>query len=257
MLTANISTPRNTFLILSIVLILFGLPFLTFKTEANEQNPNNKWYQIEYIIFEHLQTDDHILRFEDTPYPIKKDKSYTIISKNPNPLSTFEYTQLNENEMDLADALKKLKWSKAVGVLDAKAWQQPLVEEKTAYPVKIDKELSKGRTLFGEIQLRKSRYTHAEVELYLAEKVKYPFEDLKTWLLTQHSTWSVFDIVSPVTKPNAILTEIGTSDLYKNIRYVKESRRIKDGEIHYIDHPTIGIIISIKEVSHPNSSSDF
>jgi hypothetical protein len=45
---------------------------------------------------------------------------------------------------------------------------------------------------------------------------------------------------------------IGISDFYQNIRFLEESRRIKEGEIHYIDHPVLGIIVTIKEVQSPN-----
>tara|TARA_R110002167_G_scaffold109895_6_gene280058 strand:+ start:956 stop:1717 length:762 start_codon:yes stop_codon:yes gene_type:complete len=217
---------------------------------AFEATSTEKWYQIEYIIFEHLQTDDHILRYEDIPYPTKTNKQFSHITSNPQPLSKFQFTQLPEEKMVLANAFQKLKRSRAVEILDMKAWQQALPETSVP-PMKIEHAVSRQRTLFGELQLKKSRYTHAEFKLYLAHKISLPYQDIKDWFLKKNTNGKLIDIITPITDPDSFSESIGVSDLYQNIRYLGESRRIKEGEIHYIDHPVISAIITIKEVLSP------
>lgn len=219
-------------------------------SQDNDFDKPEQWYQIEYIIFEHLQTDDHILRYEDTPYPKKLDKQYTYVVQNKQPASAYQYSQLSQEEMMLANAFQRLKKSRAVKVLDMAAWQQPLSTDRTSPPIKIKQNVSEERLLFGELQLKKSRYTHAEFKLYLAKVVKVPFKNIKHWLVEQHTNWQITDLLTPIDTP-LFTSAIGESEIYQNIRYLGESRRIKESEVHYIDHPVISAIITIKEVASP------
>lgn len=221
------------------------------RTLALEGDSTAKWYQIEYIIFEHLHTDDHILRYEDIPYPKQANKQYSYISTNTQPASKFQFTQLPEEQMDLANAFQRLKRSRDVEILDMKAWQQALPEGSVP-PIKIKNTASKQRTLFGELQLKKSRYTHAEFKLYLANKISLPYKDTKDWFLEQNTNRKLIDLITPIANPSSFTEAIGSSELYQNIRYLGESRRIKEGEIHYIDHPVISVIITMKEVLSPH-----
>lgn len=223
---------------------------LTGNTSAEDLEETKQWYQIEYIIFEHLQTDDHILRYEDTPYPLKVNKQFSYITNNSQPASSYQYTQLSEDKMDLADAYRKLRRNRSVEVLDMKSWQQALTDSPS-HPLKINNPVSKNRVLFGELQLRKSRYTHAEFRLFLAQKKSLPYEDIKSWLLQKNPKWKLIDLLRPINQSFPFTEAIGTSDFYQNIRFIEESRRIKEGEIHYIDHPVLGIIVTIKEVQSP------
>tara|TARA_R110001592_G_scaffold88520_1_gene260682 strand:+ start:15866 stop:16639 length:774 start_codon:yes stop_codon:yes gene_type:complete len=225
--------------------------FLANKSLATELEQTTKWYQIEYIVFEHLQTDDHILRYEDIPYPVKTNKQFSYVTTNAQPASAYQYTQLPENDMELANTIQKLKRSRAVEILDTHAWQQPLIEDAITPPIKINTEVSKQRTLFGELQLKKSRYTHAEFKLFLTQKITVPYKDMKDWFLDKNTKWKLIDLLTPITSDSTFTATIGTSEIYQNIRYLGESRRIKEGEIHYIDHPVISVIITMKEVPSP------
>ena len=225
------------------------------RTLALDVDSSAKWYQIEYIIFEHLHTDDHILRYEDIPYPKQANKQYSYISTNTQPASKFQFTQLPEEQMVLANAFQRLKRSRDVEILDMNAWQQALPEGAVP-PMKIKNTASKERTLFGELQLKKSRYTHAEFKLYLAQKISLPYQDAKDWFLDKNTSLKLIDLITPVSNPSSLAESIGTSELYQNIRYLDESRRIKEGEVHYIDHPVISAIITMKEIPSPLDMSN-
>lgn len=238
------------------LLSVFTALFISQSVSATNQSETNatepaKWYQIEYIIFEHLQTDDHILRYEDTPYPRDSNKQYSYIVHSKHPASPFQFTQLDSKDMVLADAYEKLKKSRAVEILDMAAWQQPLELEATIPPIKIKKEVSNERQLFGELQLTKSRYTHAEFKLFLTKSFTVPYQNLSLWFTNPNPGWSMLDLVKPLHDPFNFTGAIGENKVYEQIRYLGESRRIKESEIHYIDHPVIGAIVTIKEVDPP------
>lgn len=246
------STNSRTICTIIFIITTFSQANLTLALEVDS---SAKWYQIEYIIFEHRHTDDHILRYEDIPYPKQANKQYSYITTNTQPASKFQFTQLPEEQMDLADAFQKLKRSRDVEILDMKAWQQPLPEGSVP-PIKITNKASKERTLFGELQLKKSRYTHAEFTLYLANKISLPYKDTKDWFLEKNTNRKLIDLVTPISNPSSFSEAIGSSELYQNIRYLGESRRIKEGEIHYIDHPVISVITTMKEVLSPYDLSN-
>ncbi len=246
-----ISFPTKIF-----ILVIALLCLQTNISLADESLVSAKWYQIEYIIFEHLQTDDHILRYEDTPYPIMRNKQFSYVTTSNQPASPYQYTQLPDSEMDLNNALQRLKRSRDIEILDSHAWQQSLIEDTTTPPIKINTKVSKQRTLFGELQLKKSRYTHAEFKLFLAKKVNLPYADIKTWFLEKNTKWKLVDLLTPISKNASFIASLGISEFYQNIRYLGESRRIKEGEIHYIDHPVISAIITIKEVPSPYKLSN-
>lgn len=237
---------KNTCTII-FILIACSLAATSF---ADELDPLAKWYQIEYVIFEHRQTDDHILRYEDTPYPKRTKKQFSYVGPLSNPASPYQYTQLNEDKMDLEGALRKLRRSRDVAVLDAKAWQQPLTDTHSP-PIKIQALASQERTLFGELHLKKSRYTHAEFKLFLAKKISVPYENIQDWFLTQNTNLDLIDLLTPINDQLSLDDSIGISELFQNVRYLGESRRIKEGEVHYIDHPVISVIITIKEIPSP------
>lgn len=248
-----------TTLVTTILACVIG--FMSNSLYANENPYQNsidakQWYQIDYVIFEHLQTDKHILRYESIPYPTKKNRQYTYLTSNPNPMSPYQFTLLNKEIGVLTEAIKRLDKSRLVKVLDSGSWQQTLSEDLTSPPLRINKDISNKRSLFGEIQLTKSRFTHAALTLYLGEYYTVPYMNISEWFLAKDSSWGIIDLISPLTDLE-FNPPISTNIIYKNLVYLDESRRIKDGEIHYIDHPALSVIITIKETPIPTHLNNY
>jgi len=239
--------PRLVSKSLSLVLLLF----LWHSTSQAQESVSTSWYQIEYIIFQHLKTDAHILRYEDTPYPKQLDKQFSYLVDHPQPMSPFQFSRLEKAEMNLAEALDKLSSSRDIKLLDHGAWQQQLASDESIPPLKIAKPVDNKTTLFGELQIKKSRYTHAEFSLYLADSLFFPFADTKDWFLNPQKSGDLIDLLLPLTERFNFTQGIGKQELYFNILYLQESRRIKQGEVHYLDHPVLGVIVTINEIEAP------
>lgn len=216
-----------------------------------QEDTNKSWHQIEYIIFQHLKTDRHFLRYEDTPYPVKQTKQYNYLLDNPQPISPFQFTKLETSKMELADALSKLSNSRDIKLLDYGGWQQQLTSDETTPPLKIFKTINTKTSLFGEFQLKKSRYTHAEFSLYLADSLYFPFADTKDWFIKPQKSGALVDLLLPLPEDFNFTHSIGKQELYFNILHLQESRRIKQGEVHYLDHPVLGVIVTINEIQAP------
>lgn len=232
-------------------LLLMTALLLGHTASQAEESASTSWHQIEYIIFQHLKTDAHILRYEDTPYPKQSIKQFSYLLDNPQPMSPFQYTKLKTESMELADALNRIRSRRDIKLLDHGAWQQQLDSNETIPPLKIFKAINDKTSLFGQLQLKKSRYTHAEFTLYLADSLYFPFADTKAWFLTPQKSGSLINLLLPLPDNFNFTNSIGKQQLYFNIHHLHESRRIKQGEIHYLDHPVLGVIITINDIEAP------
>lgn len=246
MLNTNF-TPSSLFRKLLLICIFISCQA---QSNAEEMSPGS-WHQIEYIIFQHLKTDAHILRYEDTPYPKQKPKQFSYLVKSAYPLSPFQFTRLDSNSMKLADALRKLKQRRDIKVLDHGAWQQELISDLRIAPVKIFNQMESNTELFGELQIKKSRFTHAEFSIFLTESRTFNYADIKTWFFTPQLSGAIFDLLSPLSDDESFIPHAGTQKVYFNSLHLKESRRIKQGEVHYIDHPALGVIVTINDIETP------
>jgi hypothetical protein len=227
------------------------LLILVAPASQSEESKDTSWHQIEYIIFQHLKSDAHILRYENTVYPKQIPRQFNHLVSHTTPPSPFQFVRLQTEEMQLSDALSRLSSSRDTKVLDYGAWQQSLIADAETYPIKISKDLSEQTSLFGELLIRKSRFTHAEFSVYLADKKQFNYSDIKNWFLTPQRPGAVLDLLLPLTEQHFFTQLNGTQTLYFNLLHLKESRRIKQGEIHYFDHPVIGAIVTINSIDPP------
>ena len=247
MLNSIFIKPRLVSKSLSLVLLLL----LWHSTSQAQESVNTSWYQIEYIIFQHLKTDAHILRYEDTPYPKQQDKQFSHLVDHPQPMSPFQFSKLDSAEMSLAEALDKLSRRRDIKLLDHGAWQQELASDESTPPLKIAKPISNKTRLFGELQIKKSRFTHAEFSLYMADSLLFPFADTKDWFFSPQKSGTLIDLLLPLPESFNFTQRIGEQELYFNILHLQESRRIKQDEVHYLDHPVLGVIVTINEIEAP------
>ena len=59
-------------------------------------------------------------------------------------------------------------------------------------------------------------------------------------------------------RPSFTSDETGPSDLQRPYAELKQSRRMRSGELHYFDHPLFGLLVRIDKVTHPeNLTNEF
>ncbi len=242
-------------------LILLGLlsslliPQLV-NAETSELDTLPDYYQIEYVIFKHLDTDLSTLRFEDHSPRIFKEKAYTQLAMHYTPLASTQKKHLPLEQMRLGNALNRLKTSRATEVLSVGAWAQEIDNDTTLLPVKIAQDLSTESELLsleGEVTIKRSRYLHAKFDLALTSYWPVAYEDIKLWFFDPYGS-SITALLLPLHEDEWGLSVNGYQELPFSSIKVNESRRIKDEEIHYIDHPLLGIIVTIQKIPHPDTA---
>lgn len=182
-----------------------------------------------------------------------------------------KFKQLNKTK----DALDKRYGYR---ILFHNAWMQLLQasENAPALPIWGGNTYDEHRELEGYITLSLSRYLHIQTNLWLTEFVSNYGQAIEHW-----PTLPVLEPSSamhePATKDISNFSLSGTSFgtqntltdswatqssepdpyaellvapyLIKNIATLKQKRRMRSGELHYIDHPKMGVLIKVEPLT--------
>lgn len=244
-----------------------------------------RWFQIELIVFdrndsgtEHWDNEIEInysnnwvelTRTENAADEIALDDNSADSASKENPLA---FNTLEKSAHALSAQATTLKRKKGYRLLFHEAWQQPVTnsDEATSIIINGGDTYADHRTLEGEIKISVARYLHFSTNLWLNE-----FE--LNYGQLQHSAWPE---LPPIPKLEAATSDIklnssiepesyefklqldetpdqneafstdfeslsGTSYLPTSIIPMQQRRRMRSDEIHYLDHPKMGVIIKI------------
>ena len=134
-------------------------------------------------------------------------------------------------KFSLASEVESFEKSRDYRVIGHFSWFQPIVEEDSSKTLLIDTDKFKGSKIFGTLNIYKRRFLHSDFNFFLADEVnESESQELKLFLTKE----------SP--EEYVILSK---EDSMKLNYQLKQSRKLKSGELHYIDHPKFGIIYRI------------
>ena len=236
---------------LALVLALLGATF------CHANIAEDDWYQIEIILFEHQQSDLETLRYEYLDRLLPPSRSdylhYFTLGK---PLSPHHIEALADEERDLLDAYNRLHLDPLTRPVLYYAWRQVLARDERTLPIRIHAGPQYGdHAMFeGYFQVRRNRYTHLAVEVFRNEFITLPYRSVTQWLLeSEESRLPMPWLAQPLQIQNGSFNQKGQFQLPVNTVHLSQSRRVKDAEMHYIDHPAMGVIVTIKSVPNPNA----
>lgn len=253
---------------------------------AQQEESQARWFDIEVIVFERLKNNAHLEHWsvpDDLAYPANN----LFFPSESNKLSQDSIVELDFNG-PLAASLKKLNRSSAYRVLKAKRWRQGLLPHKQA-PFIIFKggDSVEGHTeLQGSLQFSVERYLHMTTNLWFTqfgsaqdsantmpltttpEQQDPLIESAPSWLLPALPEEKIADTILDDTiasissdndNDNAYEEEQFDVELQTPIRRIvtlRQTRRLRSTETHYIDHPLMGILVHILPVKAVEESDD-
>jgi len=166
-------------------------------------------------------------------------------------------------------------------ILFHEVWRQPIVNQKNAPSIVISGGdlFDKNHELEGSISLYVSRYLHIHTNLWLTDFEANFGQDLGHWpilpipptyvnvdavenLLSSQqpapaNEWNVkfgqqnIDLNSDSANSNLLIgfnaSEEQRPYVARNIVTMKQKRRMRSGELHYIDHPKLGILVIVNK----------
>lgn len=192
-------------------LITVCLLSLGFATKAQAEGLPK--YQVELIVFETLALRGWTEEYWHEPDLINTDGAVNL-------------TTLPANRFMLQSEANKMTPKKGYHILYHTSWVLEGKPEDQTKPVLIEAlpEKSYQSKLLGTIVFYKSRYAHVRLDLELERKIPLRIRDEFA--------------------ANENLEEVDLPDFWRF--QLKESRKIKSGELHYFDHPIFGALVKIQ-----------
>lgn len=226
-----------------------------------------RYYDVEIVIIENMTEEQK--NSENWPLQVNLAQAEKTVQLGEPVLSEWlpegvdlksSYKVLNSSHYQLTEEVEKISESKTHRVIFHTAWRQPGLDknqalpiyfkhEVTAPPVIEDEEVSETAEngeivstekvntspsiLEGILRVTLSRYLHLEAELTF--KTKIPD------MVKSDNPFSILD-------NEQIRLEIQKQGV---IHLKQKRRRIRSSELHYIDHPVLGILINITRYEKP------
>lgn len=209
----------------SLTISMALVSLFAFNALADESKKPPK-FEVEIVVFETLALKGWTEEFWPDNLPIfDLDDSDTISPPRLKP----DYFLLN-------DEVSKMTRRMGYNILFHQAWVVDALPEDQAKPIYIsvlpDKDY-KSR-LEGTLLFYKSRYPHIQANLELERKIPYRIRS---------------DFAKNQNMQEDLLPDFWRFQL-------KESRKIKTGQIHYLDHPIFGALVEIKYLPDYKPNND-
>jgi hypothetical protein len=202
------------------------------QTETEAPQNHERLYQVELIVFARNQAAPE----EHWPTDIKLTYPENLLSLKNEASAYEEFFLLAPNERLLnphAATLSKGGYS----LLYHQAWRQMIYARRTHIAISGGKTFNGHQELEGSISLSVGQYLRIQSNLWLNQFVPAGTNVSETW-----------PELPPL--PNTATSEGEKSQGYLIKRIVKlnQERSMRSNEIHYIDHPLLGIIVKIVPV---------
>lgn len=236
------------------------LTALFFLCTANSFAEDFRYYDVEIVVIENLTETAKNAEHWPLEVTIKKPVNAVVLGETPLiewlPLDVDlaeSFKVLSAEEYQLIEEVEKISQSKNQRVIFHAAWRQPGLDKKIAMPVYFkhdfteiplteeetlpldieEIETADSSILEGIFRVTLARYLHLEAEL----------------------SYRVKPAIVPTTEE--IYSEYLTENTEENIEkqgviYLKQKRnRIRSNELHYIDHPVLGILVKMTPYIKP------
>ena len=244
----------------------FGLLFITVASSQSAaiESEENPWYEVNMVIFSLSTNSMGSESWQDPELLDLRFPSTTINMDKDSPMG-LAFSLRSPSDKDFRQSLSRIKNSPNYTVLVEKSWLQPGYDKRDALPILIqggekfgDKESGEYYALEGTITLSLSRYLHFQANLWFSE---YEMRSIATdswWndteqALPTNDNMIGSDILSHETIP---MSAPNPDEQITRLRAVKtvvmnESRRMRSGELHYLDHPLFGILVKVNTYEPP------
>ncbi|UTA49394.1 peptidoglycan binding protein CsiV [Simiduia sp. 21SJ11W-1] len=255
----------------------------TFRKDVSLSYGNNTQYLRtldEAIASLQAQQQQDALLIEQTSEPLETetdDSTQATEQEKAQLLATAPFIKLPQSLRGLNDTIAALARRNRQEVLFHEAWRQPVVAPEAAPAIVVSggETFGEDQTLGGTIALGVARYLHLNTNLWFAEfaenygqgdlgwpnlppaPARHP-EDIQDESINLNAgqlngrddLWAQYEVIdttyqSMLTKPYVVT----------NLATLTQDRRMRSGEVHYIDHPKIGIMVYVTPYELPEQDA--
>lgn len=229
-------------------------------TEQWEPTPDLAYPSAAHFLVEPGRVEDNLAQYHADS---EVDKSVPDqIALLPRPFVTLPGTQL-----EFRGKAAYMQRSGKYQTLFHRTWVQPVVDQASALPIILDRSGDTGQwpRLQGSIKLYLSRYLHLETNLWLNTPGDYlpgvwrmpppplgpPSLIIEALPEPESLTGDWASEPEPTSLPEGAgeLTvtdeELGPVYPYRHAVLLQQERRMRSTEVHYIDHPMLGVVAKL------------
>lgn len=235
------------------------------------------WYQVEMIVFarKNVTSEEHWPSNIKLRYPSEwvELKDASSADTNSVDLTRDAFYRLPETERQLNSQAQKLERNPSFQILFHNAWRQVITNEKTAKSILIQSGQTFGphQELEGSIRLSVATFLKLQTNLWYSQfDLNVGQEPTKQWPvlpkqpnllatplagLSLDSSLELDQALSAESKEwnnsnfsnseNEGDSEAANNFITRQIILLQQTRDMRSGEVHYIDHPVVGIIVQI------------
>ena len=203
------------------------------------------------------------------------------------PLQPAELTILPSSQQALRNKAAAIQRSSRYQILFHEAWNQQMTDQANALPIVLDRSGDGGAwpELQGTIKLYVARYLYLETNLWLNTRGEYlpgswrmpappigpsslifeaPEPELELELeQPQRETITADPAIDLESQrvPSTLITITKRAETlepiypFRHAVRLHQTRRMRSGEVHYIDHPMLGVIVKITPLPDPRSQT--
>ncbi len=197
-----------------------------------------RFYTVEVVVFENL--DPQVRQSENWPTESKTTLPSPLVELGTPTEQKYGFRTLPKSNYRLLQEIKSLENSNQYRILLHTAWRQPGLETQSALPVHLVAEVkpvtqvetttanttaadSSAKILDGTVKIVLGRFLHAEVDLTYQDNL-------------------LPSVPNSIPVPaNSKAIEVKGTPIYR----LKQARKMRSKEIHYLDSPVLGILVLI------------
>lgn len=265
-----------------IALLMVINPWFLAEAQTTETVIDENWYQIELLVFKNNNAYDYLIDLPIAGEPrTTYQRHYSLVQGTA--LSPLQLPLIDAKRLSIHSSARALTISRKYSPIFTAGWKMYLPGEQEEVPIRIEggEEFEGRHELEGFVTVKRNRYLHLEADLALisyeiAEKIdetnimdtimnpdssiNHLFQNQQPSLNTQSQSVSVEHSSLPTGTTNGydsfttdydFSTQQVSPYVAKNHQHLKESRRMRSGELHYLDHPSFGVLIRINGTSAP------
>ncbi len=232
---ARITQAETSLIVLAALLVCSGTHLRAQELTAGElaaEEPALDEYRVELVVFEYPRLAGTNEDWRPRPEPAPDVAEEVVDDGEPaasmtepviEEVQAFRYVPLADADMTLGDVVRRLRASGTYQPLLHVAWQQPGFDRETARPLDLERIGRLPSRLSGDARLYRSRFLHLALDLRL--------EGDRTEALTAEGYGGD-----------------SLAALEPTVYRLRESRKMRSGELHYFDHPRLGALAIVTPV---------
>jgi hypothetical protein len=263
--------------LLPLLLLLLSAQIAT----AAEAEQETRWYDVEVIIFSQTsqQFRDSELWPMDVSLPDMENARSLLPAAGSGATANqpVAFSLLGDDELTMDGEAARINAAPELELLLHLGWRQPGLPQEQAVSIQIHDGMledgsinASGKTVApaesyrmeGTLKLVLSRYLHIYADLLYREPLPESFSsDMFNTNPTAESAplQTTAAMAEKATEPDlfALAANPFNSDMMPRYRIyrMQQSRRMRSGELHYLDHPVLGMVIRVTPHELPKAES--